>query len=276
MPLPCNSPAQQRISDTPGQAQSQAASSASSMKPSVEPTCYCFTVLPTMQGVGAFSATSHTGQPTSGQRSPPDTATRALMGTDSGCSGRVASWWIRPTRSLGPSPSPMIPPAHTLMPALRTLCSVSRRSCRHRTNLKRRACTAGREANRLQGDTSLRSNQGADCFYELRDLALLTLGGRKARKCRVGWTSSSRNRLRLSSGAKRCGLAANLSPLNKASCRRMPAEQRKLKQQGQVADRDRGALLVSAVIAACQLQTDAGWLTCSYGSGMPRACVTPC
>ena len=59
----------------------------------------------------------------------PATATRALMGTDSGCSGRVASWWMRPTLSLGPSPSPMIPPAHTLMPASRTLCRVSSLSC---------------------------------------------------------------------------------------------------------------------------------------------------
>ena len=111
-------------------------------------------VLPTMRAVvGSLhwgrAPLKLPGRDKPGQRSPPDTATRALMGTDSGCSGRVASWWISPTRSLGPSPSPMMPPAHTLMPALRTLCSVSRRSCSHRAGCEWQACTTEWEAHRL-------------------------------------------------------------------------------------------------------------------------------
>ncbi|CFW44087.1 Uncharacterised protein [Bordetella pertussis] len=38
------------------------------------------------------------------------------------------SWATRPARSRRDSPMPTMPPQHTLMPASRTCCSVSRRS----------------------------------------------------------------------------------------------------------------------------------------------------
>ena len=50
----------------------------------------------------------------------PFTGTSALTGTLSGCSGSVASVWMKPTRSSRVSPIPTIPPEQTLMPDLRT------------------------------------------------------------------------------------------------------------------------------------------------------------
>lgn len=58
----------------------------------------------------------------------PFTATSAFTGTLSGCSGSVASVCSRPILSTSSSPSPMIPPLHTLMPASRTADKVSNRS----------------------------------------------------------------------------------------------------------------------------------------------------
>lgn len=55
-------------------------------------------------------------------------APRALMGTDSGCSGSVASVWRRPMRSACCSPRPRMPPEQTEMPASRTLAMVCSRS----------------------------------------------------------------------------------------------------------------------------------------------------
>mmetsp|Transcript_44889 Transcript_44889/g.94190 ORF Transcript_44889/g.94190 Transcript_44889/m.94190 type:complete len:218 (-) Transcript_44889:815-1468(-) len=61
-------------------------------------------------------------------RGVPSTATRALMGTLSGCSGSVDRTWRRPTRSVSFSPRPRMPPQQTLIPASRTLAIVSKRS----------------------------------------------------------------------------------------------------------------------------------------------------
>lgn len=73
----------------------------------------------------------------------PGIGTRALTGKDSGASGSLAmlvsegarthaiggTYWlisqINPTRSPSSSPSPMIPPLHTLIPASRTAARVS-------------------------------------------------------------------------------------------------------------------------------------------------------
>ncbi len=58
----------------------------------------------------------------------PSTWTSMLIGTDSGCTGRLASAAIMPTRSSRASPMPTMPPQHTWMPASRTCPSVSSRS----------------------------------------------------------------------------------------------------------------------------------------------------
>ena len=59
----------------------------------------------------------------------PGTATRALMGTDSGWPPlRVAMVWRRPTRSVSFSPRPRMPPVQTEMPAAWTFSIVARRS----------------------------------------------------------------------------------------------------------------------------------------------------
>ena len=58
----------------------------------------------------------------------PSTCTSMLIGTLSGCTGRLASVAIMPTRSSSPSPMPTMPPQQTLMPAARTSSSVSSRS----------------------------------------------------------------------------------------------------------------------------------------------------
>lgn len=58
----------------------------------------------------------------------PGMATRALTGNDSGASGSWLISQMRPTRSPSFSPSPMMPPLQTLMPAERTASMVSRRS----------------------------------------------------------------------------------------------------------------------------------------------------
>lgn len=47
-------------------------------------------------------------------RGVPLTARSAFMGTLSGCSGRVAKVCSSPTRSSSASPSPIIPPVHTV------------------------------------------------------------------------------------------------------------------------------------------------------------------
>ena len=51
----------------------------------------------------------------------PSTGTSALIGTLSGCGSRFASVRSIPQRSSSDSPMPMMPPEHTVMPALRTL-----------------------------------------------------------------------------------------------------------------------------------------------------------
>ena len=58
----------------------------------------------------------------------PSTCTSMLIGTLSGCTGRLASVAIMPARSSAPSPMPTMPPQQTLMPASRTAPSVSSRS----------------------------------------------------------------------------------------------------------------------------------------------------
>ena len=58
----------------------------------------------------------------------PSTCTSMLIGTLSGCAGRLASVAIMPTRSSSPSPMPTMPPQQTWMPASRTWSSVSSRS----------------------------------------------------------------------------------------------------------------------------------------------------
>ena len=65
----------------------------------------------------------------------PATGTSALIGTDPGCTGRVASAWMKPTRSPRVSPMPMMPPEQTLIPAPRTFSSVSRRSSKVRVEM---------------------------------------------------------------------------------------------------------------------------------------------
>ena len=54
----------------------------------------------------------------------PLTGTSALMGTDSGCSGRLARTRRREARSRSSSPRPRMPPQHTEMPASRTAAIV--------------------------------------------------------------------------------------------------------------------------------------------------------
>jgi hypothetical protein len=58
----------------------------------------------------------------------PSTLTKALMGTLSGCSGKVAKTCNKPTRSISFSPKPKMPPQQTLNPASRTWAKVSSRS----------------------------------------------------------------------------------------------------------------------------------------------------
>lgn len=58
----------------------------------------------------------------------PATATSALMGTDSGCSGWLARVSSIPHRSSTDSPMPRMPPEQTLMPAARTCRNVRSRS----------------------------------------------------------------------------------------------------------------------------------------------------
>ena len=58
----------------------------------------------------------------------PSIGTSALIGTDSGCSGMVLSWWRRPMRSSMLSPMPRMPPQHTEIPAARTFLIVCSRS----------------------------------------------------------------------------------------------------------------------------------------------------
>ncbi|MCY1541772.1 hypothetical protein D9M68_774740 [compost metagenome] len=50
----------------------------------------------------------------------PCTLTSMLIGTDSGCSGRFASWISRPARSSTDSPMPRMPPEQIFIPASRT------------------------------------------------------------------------------------------------------------------------------------------------------------
>ena len=56
------------------------------------------------------------------------TRTRAFTGTLSGCGSSCASSSSMPQRSLMLSPMPMMPPEHTVMPALRTFFNVFKRS----------------------------------------------------------------------------------------------------------------------------------------------------
>src|SRR3569623_596852 len=65
----------------------------------------------------------------------PLTGTSALTGTLSGGTGRLASAWMKPTRSARVSPMPTMPPQHTLMPAARTLSSVSMRFSNDRVEM---------------------------------------------------------------------------------------------------------------------------------------------
>ena len=70
-------------------------------------------------------------KPSSGawpDRGVPSTWTSRLIGTDSGCTGRLARVTSRPARSFKSSPMPTMPPQQTFMPASRTASSVSSRS----------------------------------------------------------------------------------------------------------------------------------------------------
>jgi len=57
----------------------------------------------------------------------PGTRTSALIGTLSGWGSSFASSTSMAQRSSTPSPMPMMPPVHTVMPAARTFFSVSSR-----------------------------------------------------------------------------------------------------------------------------------------------------
>jgi hypothetical protein len=77
----------------------------------------------------AIIRTSSSGS--TGSRSPsgvPDIGASALTGTLSGCGSRLASVASIAQRSSIDSPIPMMPPEQTVMPALRTVASVWRRS----------------------------------------------------------------------------------------------------------------------------------------------------
>ncbi|MNL42346.1 hypothetical protein D3C87_1647970 [compost metagenome] len=50
----------------------------------------------------------------------PATFTSMLIGTDSGCSGRLASWISRLARSSSDSPMPRMPPEQIFIPDSRT------------------------------------------------------------------------------------------------------------------------------------------------------------
>ena len=58
----------------------------------------------------------------------PAIGTSALIGTEPGCSGNVASATSNPMRSDRVSPRPIMPPQQTPMPAARTRASVASRS----------------------------------------------------------------------------------------------------------------------------------------------------
>ena len=58
----------------------------------------------------------------------PSTWTRRLIGTESGCAGRLARVCSRPARCSRDSPMPTMPPQQVFMPASRTCDRVSRRS----------------------------------------------------------------------------------------------------------------------------------------------------
>ena len=65
-------------------------------------------------------------------RGVPFTGTNALIGTESGCLGSVERVWSILMRSSLVSPSPMMPPLHTVILAFRTFSRVLRRSSKVR------------------------------------------------------------------------------------------------------------------------------------------------
>ena len=81
-------------------------------------------------GIGSRPQSIHMLQSAAavGQMGVPATLTNILIGTESGCLGKLAKPINKPARSFCSSPMPTMPPEQTFIPDFRTLERVSNRS----------------------------------------------------------------------------------------------------------------------------------------------------